>query len=215
MIRGVITGDVINSTSIPIEQRQMLLDAISSTMYKIKRDVPLEYELFRGDSIQVVVANPEKTLLVGILLRAGVKSMTPKDSDIYWDIRTSIGIGEVEFQADSIRISDGEAFRISGRGLDAMDKTTLIAKTPWQDVNEELDVTIPFVDDIVCCWTSSQARVVFPALLKHYTRKEIAIILGQSAQNVSKLLITAKEKLIRNSTDRFSKIINSKNRQVC
>lgn len=215
MIRGVITGDVINSTSIPIEQRQMLLDAISSTMDKIKRDVPLEYELFRGDSIQVVVANPEKTLLVGILLRAGVKSMTPKDSDIYWDIRTSIGIGEVEFQADSIRISDGEAFRISGRGLDAMDKTTLIAKTPWQDVNEELDVTIPFVDDIVCCWTSSQARVVFPALLKHYTRKEIAIILGQSAQNVSKLLITAKEKLIRNSTDRFSKIINSKNRQVC
>lgn len=193
----------------------MLLDAISSTMDKIKRDVPLEYELFRGDSIQVVVANPEKTLLVGILLRAGVKSMTPKDSDIYWDIRTSIGIGEVEFQADSIRISDGEAFRISGRGLDAMDKTTLIAKTPWQDVNEELDVTIPFVDDIVCCWTSSQARVVFPALLKHYTRKEIAIILGQSAQNVSKLLITAKEKLIRNSTDRFSKIINSKNRQVC
>ena len=47
-------------------------------------------------------------------------------------------------------------------------------------------------------------------LSKNLTKKEIASVMGQTSQNVSRLLILAKEKQIRNLINRFRTVITSK-----
>ena len=50
---------------------------------------------------------------------------------------------------------------------------------------------------------------MYYSLLKNLTKKEIASVMGQTSQNVSRLLILAKEKQIRNLINRFRTVITS------
>lgn len=210
MNKGIITGDVVKSTSIPIEDRALLLDALTSALNSIQSSYALRYEIFRGDSVQLIVDHPSEALLVALLLRSGIKGETPAGTKTPWDIRLSIGIGHVEFIGESLGVSDGEAFRLSGRGLDMIGKDRLCVITPWEDINDELSASIPYVDSLVTNWTVSQSKVVFAALKEDKTIMDIGAALGQSHQNVSKQLIAAKVGLIKNSLARFSRIINAK-----
>jgi hypothetical protein len=92
-IRGVITGDIIKSTTVKTEWRETLLNSIRSVADELALLTPLKLEFFRGDSFQVVVANPEEALKVAVLLRAGLKSKTPQESKNLWDARIALGIG--------------------------------------------------------------------------------------------------------------------------
>ena len=40
---------------------------------------PLKIEIFRGDSFQMVIDTPENAMKIAVLLRAGLKSHTPKE----------------------------------------------------------------------------------------------------------------------------------------
>jgi hypothetical protein len=209
-MNGIITGDIIDSTSIPIEQRKDLLTAISVISEELQVFSPLKCEIYRGDSFQIVVNRPEKAMLIAILLRAGLKSRVPKGSKQNWDARIAVGIGEIEFISDSILVSDGEAFRLSGREFDELGKRNLAIRTRWDDANEELKISTAFADDIITNWTSSQSLVIYMSLAYQMTQKEIADKLGQSSQNISKLSNVAKEKLIRTYINRCTQIIMNK-----
>jgi len=209
-MNGIITGDIIDSTSIPIEQRKDLLTAISVISEELQVFSPLKCEIYRGDSFQIVVNRPEMAMLIAILLRAGLKSRVPKGSKQNWDARIAVGIGEIEFISDSILVSDGEAFRLSGREFDELGKRNLAIRTRWDDANEELKISTAFADDIITNWTSSQSLVIYMSLAYQMTQKEIAEKLGQSSQNISKLSNVAKEKLIRTYINRCTQIIMNK-----
>ncbi|MCE5226757.1 MAG: SatD family protein [Porphyromonadaceae bacterium] len=209
-MNGIITGDIIDSTSIPIEHRKDLLTAISVISEELQVFSPLKCEIYRGDSFQIVVNRPEMAMLIAILLRAGLKSRIPKGSKQNWDARIAVGIGEMEFISDSILVSDGEAFRLSGREFDELGKRNLAVRTRWEDANEELKISTAFADDIITNWTSSQSLVIYMSLAYQMTQKEIADKLGQSSQNISKLSNVAKEKLIRTYINRCTQIIMNK-----
>lgn len=91
-------------------------------------------EMYRGDSFQVVVDNPELALSVAIALRAKLKASTPDKSEV-WDARLSLGIGDVSFASGNILTSDGEAFRLSGRAFDNIGKKRLCISTPWAELD--------------------------------------------------------------------------------
>lgn len=209
-IKGVITGDIVDSTSIPLEKRTGLLECMSSVLDDIKQCYSLCYEYFRGDSVQIVVDNPSDSLVVSILFRIGLRVKTEKELSMWSDARLSIGIGMIEFLGVNVNVSDGEAFRLSGRALDQMGKSKLCLSTPWEEVSEEFGASLPFVDDIVSGLTTGQASALYYSLLKNFTKKEIASVMGQTSQNVSRLLILAKEKPIRNLISRFRTVITSK-----
>ena len=209
-INGVITGDVINSTSVPLGLRKDLLDALTGVMDDIKKVVGLRYEVFRGDSIQVVVENPAESMLVALLMKAGLRSRTPQSEGSLWDMRVAVGVGKVEFLADGVAMSDGEAFRLSGRGLDAIGKATVALATPWTDVNAEFAVSLPFVDDVIENWTVGQSAQMFQALLHNIPQKDMARQFGVSAQTVSRTLILAREKPVRSFLERFNTVITNK-----
>ena len=196
-MNGIITGDIIDSTSIPIEHRKDLLTAISVISEELQVFSPLKCEIYRGDSFQIVVNRPEMAMLIAILLRAGLKSRIPKGSKQNWDARIAVGIGEMEFISDSILVSDGEAFRLSGREFDELGKRNLAIRTRWDDANEELKISTAFADDIITNWTSSQSLVIYMSLAYQMTQKEIAKELGISRSYVSRIEKRALVKMLR------------------
>lgn len=209
-MKGIITGDIIHSTAIPTGFRNQLLSAIESIIDELQVLTPCKYEIFRGDSFQIMVERPEMTMYIAVLVRAGLKSRTPKECKRLWDARLAAGIGDVAYEADKLVVSDGEAFHLSGREFDELGKRNLSVKTRWEEVNDELFVSTAFANDIIDNWTSNQAQAVFLSISQCLSQKEISIKLGKTPQNISKLLASARESLIQMYLKRIEQIINSK-----
>lgn len=102
----------------------------------------------------------------------------------------------MDYETDSLSTNDGEAYRLSGRGLDLIGRARLHIETPWEEVNKELIVSTLFADDIVTRWTPSQSRIMFEKLVKNNSQEDIGNILGVSRQMVSKTLKYLKRILI-------------------
>lgn len=208
-IKGVITGDIIESSAIQIKYRDFLLKSIREIADELSVIEPLRIEMFRGDSFQAVIDSPENAIKIAVLLRAGLKGHTPKECKKPWDARLSIGVGTISYHADNTVLSDGEAFQYSGRTLDEMGKRRLVVKTRWADVNEELQVSGAFADEVISSWSVPQSQAAYQALLYNTSQKEIAHKFQKSAQNISKLLGAAKLNLVQMYIDRYHKLISN------
>lgn len=208
-IKGVITGDIIESSAIQIKYRDFLLKSIREIADELSVIEPLRIEMFRGDSFQAVIDSPENAMKIAVLLRAGLKGHTPKECKKPWDARLSIGVGTISYHADNTVLSDGEAFQYSGRTLDEMGKRRLVVKTRWADVNEELQVSGAFADEVISSWSVPQSQAAYQALLYNTSQKEIAHKFQKSAQNISKLLGAAKVNLVQMYIDRYHKLISN------
>ncbi|MBQ7414230.1 MAG: hypothetical protein IJV09_02195 [Prevotella sp.] len=212
-IKAVITGDIVRSELIALDKRDLLIQVLHQIVENLQDKSPMRMELFRGDSFQIVVDSPEMSLKIASMMRAGLKSNTPKGSKTEWDARISIGIGTIDYRGNSIVTSDGEAFKLSGRGLDTMEKNRLAVNTCWQDVNEELDAGLAFVDDLITGWSVNQANAVYLSIGRGLSQANIASAIAKSQQNVSKTLTSAKESLLVRFSDRFETIIKKHKEQ--
>jgi len=208
-IKGVITGDIIESSVMQITYRDFLLESVRKIANELSVIEPLKIEFFRGDSFQMVIDNPENAMKIAILLRAGLRSHTPEECKKPWDARLSLGVGTIFYQATHIVVSDGEAFQYSGRELDEMGKRRLIVKTRWSEANEELQVSTAFADEVISSWSVSQSQATYQALLYDTSQKDIARKFKKSAQNISKLLSAAKVNLIQMYIDRYHNLISN------
>ena len=206
MIKGVITGDLINSTNIASEWRQTIVDALNTCIADFSPLTPIKIEMYRGDSFQVIVDKPEHALAAAIALRAKLRLSTPDDMDI-WDARLSLGIGYISFENDSIVTSDGEAFRLSGRSFDSIGKKKLIVSTPWADFNTAIGLVTRFADDIISSWTVKQALVVSSALVYPKTQKDMAEELGMTRQNFNYHWSSARGQLILDYIEYYRSLI--------
>ena len=209
MIKGVITGDIVDSTLIPIECKPIITEVLNTVVADFSSSVMVSYEMFRGDSFQVVVDNKGFAISVAIAIRTALRANTPEGQKT-WDARIAIGIGEVSFQDSSIVTSDGEAFRLSGREFDNLGKQRLAVVTPWKEVNDELKLNTSFADDIISKWTIRQAEVVYARIFKNDTQKRLAEKFGMSIQNISKHWNVAKGNLIQSYIEYSKEIMNKK-----
>lgn len=175
---AVITGDIVNSTSLSQEQRMILLKTLKEIFKKIEEVYPhtieSQFEIYRGDSFQGVLSDPEKALITCILIKAYLRKSFPTTLKKAWDARLALGIGEIDFLSHTGSEGDGPAFRRSGPVLDEMkgENRTMIT-TPWENINLEFEVSCTFLDIIISRWSSSQAEVVLE-LLDGFTQQQIA-----------------------------------------
>lgn len=212
MIKGVITGDLVNSTNIAAEWRQAVVEALHICIAESMSLTPVKMEMYRGDSFQVVVDKPEYALAVAIALRAKLKATTPEKQEM-WDARLSIGIGDVSFESDNILTSDGEAFRLSGRSFDNIGKKRLNISTPWQEFDNAIDLVTRFADDVITSWTAKQAKVVYQSILFPKLQKDLAEELGMTRQNFNYHWSSAKGQLILDYIEYFKSLISNYNKQ--
>lgn len=198
---------MVRSESIGLDKRDDLIKALRCVIEELQHQSPMKMEIYRGDSFQIIVDNPAKSLRIASMIRAYLIGDAPKDEKNGWDARISIGIGTIEYNGESIVVSDGEAFRLSGRGLDNIEKNRLAITTCWEDVNDEVDASIGFVDNLITNLSRNQASLLYLAVAKELPQVEIAGRTGKSQQNISKTLNAAKEPLLSRYLNRFESLI--------
>ncbi len=215
---AVITGDIVGSASIEIDERENLLRVLKESFGEINeniiKDVHSTFEIFRGDSFQVVLPKPELSYIVSILIRARLRSenVNIQVNRKNWDARLAIGIGSIQFSASKTVESDGQAFLFSGKNLDNMKKSgkRLRLQTPWDEVNAEMKVSLSFADSVVSGWSKYQAQAFYYYLLHNEKQKELAERINISQPAIHNRLATGNVECMDLLRIRFENLISSK-----
>jgi len=201
-MRGsVITADLVNSSGMSFQQKERLLECIRDRLMRLENSGHItSSQLYRGDSFQCLLANPAVGLRAALILKTYIKSLDPaalKSSplqeqasglifiDKMFDVRVSIGMGEVIYNKSELGLSDGEAFHLSGRKLDDMKKQKLTFAISTEDsYKEELTTLSALLDFILSKTTALQCEVI-TLKLEGLTETDIAerIAVQQSAVN--------------------------------
>lgn len=206
-IDAVITGDLVKSRKINDADIEKVIKSLKDTFDEINRRLLNgngAFEIFRGDSFQGLIPQPELALLVAIIIRARLRTYTPSfaisshlksDKPIlyaYSDARIAIGVGTIRYHAERITGSQGEAFQKSGHSFDALLKENerLAIETPWENANNELAVGCKLADALISKWTASTAEAMYHHLLYGTGQKELATKLGITQPGVHKRLVT-------------------------
>lgn len=175
---AVITGDIINSSRLrPAEWDQLhgvMLETSRQLRASFKDVMPLDVDVFRGDSFQLLVREPPKSLRISLLYRALVRS---KMGLPRLDMRLAIAVGEID-STPPHRVSQGhgQAFVLSGKALDGLMRAKggnmSFAGADGDEV-AALDTVVRLIDAIAGRWTIKQALAVSGAL-KGLRQEEIA-----------------------------------------
>lgn len=205
---AIITGDIVNSTKLSLAERDVMINALKAIPEMLNQISQVSMEIFRGDSFQIQLPDAAMSAKAAIAIRAWLRSQSVISAKSPLDARLAIGIGGADFQSDSLSTSDGEAYRLSGRLLDKMQKSRLEIATPWSRINEELKLATAFVDDIVTSWTQNQSKIMLLFLQTSKSHSELAQELVISRQMVDKSLKASKEDLIESYIYRFKQLIN-------
>jgi len=204
--QAVITGDIVKSRK--VERREELLHELKSALNMIARNHHARYEIFRGDSFQVVLPDPGDALHAAILLRAHLRAASPSSKPL-WDARASIGIGPPASGQPEVGEASGVAFELSGLGLDAMADSgaRLAVSTPSSTVNEELALPTRFADDIISHWSHYSAEIAYYRLLLNESQSELGKLLGKKQPTIHTRLVTAKLSLIEAYVERVNTVL--------
>jgi hypothetical protein len=166
---AVLTGDIIRSSDLDPQRRQQLQATLSSAFDGIIQQIPLfRAEQFRGDSFQAVCPKPEEGLRALMLIQALLHRQD-------FGVRIALGLGEIDFESNSILTSDGSAFQRSGPALDDIKKKNQpVAITgPSDSFNREWKVHSLSLGYLLQRWTVPQAEAVL-AQLQGLTQEETA-----------------------------------------
>jgi hypothetical protein len=195
-IYAVLTGDIVRSRH--IDSKDKLMNALTEVLDTVKKEHHVEYDLYRGDSFQIVVPSASTAALVAIIIRSKLISCSPKKQE-RWDARISIGLGTISYRGSKITDSDGPAFLLSGQGLDQINKQNrrLIIKTPWTTTDKMISLNTRFVDDIISRWSKYSAETAYYSLLYNESQSVLAARLEKSQPTINHRIATAKLDLIK------------------
>ncbi|GAA4303910.1 SatD family protein [Aestuariibaculum suncheonense] len=175
---AVITGDIINSRKGDIES---WIAPLKETLNHYGNE-PEHWEIYRGDSFQLVLA-PEKALLAAIHIKSTIKQAKTRD------VRMAIGIGEAKYNASKITESNGPAFVYSGECFEDLKKYTLALKSDYPAIDESLNIMLKLSLLTTNNWSSVVSKVI-EAAIEHpeKNQQDLAKLLNRSQSNISEAL---------------------------
>ena len=175
---AVITGDIINSRDVEVEN---WLNSLKKILNYYGKE-PKDWEIFRGDSFQLSLA-PEQALLAAIHIKATIKQLKSQD------VRMAIGIGEEKYTSTKITESNGSAYIMSGDCFESLKKQTLAIKTTDNDLNESINIMLSLSLLTANNWSSTVANVIKTAIENSEKKQEtIAKLLHKSQSSISEAL---------------------------
>lgn len=172
---SIITGDIINSKK---SSPKLWLETLK-TILNSYGNSPLSWEIYRGDSFQLEI-NPKQALKACVLIKATIKQFENID------VRLAIGIGKKTYQSDKITESNGSAFVNSGECFEALKKTTLAVKSPFNEFDNSINIMLELAQLILNNWTSTSAILIKTALENpDLNQSQLAKILKKTQGNIS------------------------------
>ncbi len=208
---AVITGDVVDYTKLSPSHQQKLLNVLKASFEVVRKRTGqsgvVSFDMFRGDSFQGIIPKPGDALRDVLTMRGMIRSAEPSDSDVTWDVRTAVGIGPIETIPGRVTEGDGEAFRRSGPALDELrGRERFSIRSPWPEMDGELEVSSALLDAVIARWTPKQAEVVIE-LLQQKSQEQIARELGISQTAVSYRVRDAGWFAVKRLLKRYEKLI--------
>lgn len=198
---SILTGDIVGSQSLDPTKRAQIPACLKDAADYV--DLGKSLEVFGGDRWQTFSELPENTVAQALVFSAylfGVHQI---------ETRISIGIGRVEsLHLEKISLSQGEAFVLSGRGLEEMDDERRITVHPSESLPHAnrslLQAAVTLLDGLSSKWTSKQAQAValdshsVLPFLAEQNKKDLAKKFSPpiSAQAFGKHLASAQWKLV-------------------
>jgi hypothetical protein len=149
---AVITGDVINSKK----------NAPRTWLTPLKRELnsvgntPKTWEIYRGDSFQVIVSKAEDALFLAMKLKASLKAVKGIN------VRMAIGIGKRTYNAAKVTESNGSAFVNSGEKFEMLkqEKQNLAIKSDSPEFDKEMNLYLKLALIAMNNWTVNTAEIV-------------------------------------------------------
>ena len=181
---AIITADIVDSTEINFENRENTFAQFNIGLEMIKKKFKIDYEWYRGDAFQLKTVQPAISLRIALMIKFWIKSFEIEIKKAH-DIRLSLGIGTIEINKKQLSLSDGEAFRISGRNLDSLksSKQSLIIDAN-DSYSNALKAESILLNAIINNITPIQSKVLFYKL-KGYKEEDIAKKLGLAQSTVN------------------------------
>lgn len=204
---AILTGDMIDSKRFTFGQRERFIKLTESISQQLHPISEAKVEFFRGDSFQIRVNDIKESLTYAIALRCLFKE-TELEQKKQWDVRICLGLGAEGYERDELGLSDGDAYRNSGLGLDEMKNARLRVIFPEKELNEEFTVLTAFADDIISSWTVKQSKVILQKLVWCASNYEIAEKIDVRRQTVDKLMKSSKIRLIELYIKRFKEVMD-------
>lgn len=175
----VITGDIVGSSRLSSKERKKLLEVMTAGSKEVckafKGAVPLEVDIFRGDSWQLLVTAPMLGLHVPLFYRGFIKAkMTPARVDT----RLAIALGTIDLVPET-RVSqgDGQAYRLSGRAMEVLkgyNRMVFVFPDELKSaITQAIRALVFLTDVLVTKWTPKQAEAI-TGVLKGMNQEEIA-----------------------------------------
>ena len=202
---GIITADIVDSTGIKLDLREKLFAQFNSGLQQIQEQFNIEYEWYRGDALQVKTTNSALSVRIALLIKLWIKGIE-KETKKSYDVRLSVGIGTIELDKKELSLSDGEAFRISGRNLDSLksSKQSIIIDSNDAHSNS-LKAESILLNAIIDGTTPIQSKVLF-FKLRGFKEEDIAKQLGLAQSTINQHSNSGNWNTISKYLDYFEKL---------
>lgn len=116
----VISGDIISSTSLNIEDRKIVEENLKTLLNDLKQEFNVFGRIIKGDYLECVIPNPKEGLQVALAIKSFVKAIhvdtkkyKSEDNRVkqfkIHGIRLAIGYGELSRYNPEEGVIDGEA----------------------------------------------------------------------------------------------------------
>ena len=198
-MKAVLTGDIIKSRTRAATEWQPVLKKMLNQYGK----EPLQWELFRGDSFQLVVPAAE-ALQAAIHIKAAVKQLAGLD------VRIAIGLGTQDKLSKKITQATGPAFTRSGECFDDLKKQTLAISSPDKQFDETMNMIISLATLIMDNWSSTVSSIILKMIENpEKSQKEVAVQMKKSQSTISEALKRGGFEEVRKMEVYYRKQINA------
>ncbi len=202
-IQAVLTGDIVNSTRLTSAKEKQLLSRIKNLFGSHI------VEFYRGDSFQAYVVTATDALKLALLCRTAAISFSKGEKEVLFDIRVSIGVGQVNSPVKTLESARGEAFLLSGRRFDEIAKgpQRLVITSSNALANEGLQVIADYLDAVFELMTGKQAEVIFE-LLQGQQQQQVAKKLKKTKSTIHQRVSSGRWPEIERLLKQYENIIN-------
>lgn len=206
-ITAVLSGDIIASSELSPKERKVLEDVLWTELRRLSGSDD-NFSIQRGDAFQFKITEPVQALAIAIELRCLLKTKVNPDGKAPSDARISIGIGSEDLKGRTVSSSDGEAYRLSGLGLDQLKENSVNLKisTSQEIFNNAWEPLSFLIDAHISNWSPFQAEAVLLRLAGE-TYESMAATLGINTSAAFKRIESARWKGVKKAIDFFEYMV--------